>query len=86
MLKKKPMRSCVVTKEKLEKKDLLRIVRNKDGIVSLDVTGKANGKGAYLKKDEEVILKARQNKILDRVLETTIPDEIYEEMLNIVNK
>lgn len=86
MLKKKPMRSCVVTKEKLEKKDLLRIVRNKDGIVSLDVTGKANGKGAYLKKDKEVILKARQNKILDRVLETTIPDEIYEEMLNIVNK
>ena len=86
MLKKKPMRSCVITKEKLEKKDLLRIVRNKDGIVSLDVTGKANGKGAYLKKDEEVILKARQNKILDRVLETTIPDEIYEEMLNIVNK
>ena len=86
MLKKKPMRSCVVTKEKLEKKDLLRIVRNKDGIVSLDVTGKASGKGAYLKKDEEVILKARQNKILDRVLETTIPDEIYEEMLNIVNK
>ncbi len=86
MLKKKPMRSCVVTKEKLEKKDLLRIVRNKDGIVSLDVTGKASGKGAYLKKDEKVILKARQNKILDRVLETPIPDEIYEEMLNIVNK
>ncbi len=86
MLKKKPMRSCVITKEKLEKKDLLRIVRNKDGIVSLDITGKASGKGAYLKKDEEVILKARQNKILDRVLETTIPDEIYEEMLNIVNK
>ena len=86
MLKKKPMRSCVITKEKLEKKDLLRIVRNKDGIVSLDITGKASGKGAYLKKDEEVILKARQNKILDRVLETTIPDSLYEDMLNIINK
>ena len=86
MLKKKPMRSCVVTKEKLEKKDLLRIVRNKDGIVSLDVTGKANGKGAYLKKDAEVIKKAHQNKILDRVLETTIPDSLYEDMLNIINK
>ena len=86
MLKKKPMRSCVVTKEKLEKKDLLRIVRNKEGIVSLDISGKANGRGAYVKKDVTVILKAKQNKILDRVLETTIPDELYEEMLNIVNK
>ena len=65
MLKKKPMRSCVVTKEKLEKKDLLRIVRNKEGIVSLDISGKANGRGAYVKKDVTVILKAKQNKILD---------------------
>ncbi len=86
MLKKIPMRTCVVTREKLEKKELLRVVKNKEGIVAIDPTGKANGKGAYLKKDAEVIKKARQNKILDRVLETTIPDSLYEDMLNIINK
>ena len=86
MLKKTPMRTCVVTREKLEKKELLRVVKNKEGIVAIDPTGKANGKGAYLKKDAEVIKKAHQNKILDRVLETTIPDSLYEDMLNIINK
>ena len=86
MLKKIPMRTCVVTREKLEKKELLRVVKNKEGIVAIDPTGKANGKGAYLKKDAEVIKKAHQNKILDRVLETTIPDSLYEDMLNIINK
>jgi predicted RNA-binding protein YlxR (DUF448 family) len=49
---------CVVTREKLEKKDLIRIVKNKDGEIFIDLTGKANGKGVYLKKDLEVILKA----------------------------
>ena len=86
MLKKIPMRTCVVTREKLEKKELLRVVKNKEEIVAIDPTGKANGKGAYLKKDAEVIKKAHQNKILDRVLETTIPDSLYEDMLNIINK
>ena len=86
MLKKKPMRSCVVTKEKLEKKELLRIVRDKEGIVSIDPTGRANGRGAYVKKDVDVILKAKQNKILDRVLDVTIPDDLYDDMLNIINK
>ena len=76
------MRTCVVTKEKLEKKELIRIVRNNEGKVFIDETGKQNGRGAYLKKDSEVIKKAQKNKILDRILETTIPDEIYIELLN----
>lgn len=80
--KKIPMRTCVVTKEKLEKKELIRIVRNNEGKVFIDETGKQNGRGAYLKKDSEVIKKAQKNKILDRILETTIPDEIYMELLN----
>ncbi len=80
--KKIPMRTCVVTKEKLEKKELIRIVRNNEGKVFIDETGKQNGRGAYLKKDAEVIKKAQKNKILDRILETTIPDEIYMELLN----
>lgn len=83
-MKKIPERTCVVTKEKTQKKDLLRVVRDKEGNVSIDITGKSNGRGAYLKKDAEVIKKAQSTKVLERVLEVPIPDEIYEEMLNII--
>ena len=83
-MKKKPMRSCIVTLEKLEKKDLIRVVKNKDGCVFIDLTGKANGRGAYLKKDKEVIKKCMENKILDRKLEIEIPDDIYKELSDMV--
>lgn len=79
-MKKVPMRSCVVTKEKLPKNELIRIVRDPNGTVFLDETGKANGRGAYIKKDIEVINKCQKNKILDRHLETKVTDEIYEEI------
>lgn len=82
--KKVPMRSCIVTKEKLEKKDLIRVVKNNKDEVFIDLTGKSNGRGAYLKKDKEVIKKCKQNKILDKHLETNIPDEIYEELENML--
>lgn len=81
-MKKIPMRTCVITKEKCEKRDLLRIVRTPLGDVILDPTGKANGRGAYLKRDKEVIKKAKTSKILDRILEVDIPDNIYEEAKN----
>ena len=83
-MKKIPERTCVVTKEKTQKKDLLRVVRDKEGNVSIDLTGKSNGRGAYLKKDTEVIKKAQKTKVLERVLEVSIPEEIYEEMLNTI--
>ena len=83
-MKKMPERTCVVTKEKTLKKDLLRVVRNKDGEVIVDLTGKANGRGAYLKKDLEVIKKAQQTKILDRILEINIPETIYDQLIEIV--
>lgn len=82
--KKIPMRSCVVTHEKLEKKDLIRVVKNKDGLVFVDESGKANGRGAYLKKSAEVIEKAQKSKVLDKILDTTIKEEVYNELLNIV--
>lgn len=84
MMKKVPMRSCVVTGEKLEKKELIRVVRDKNGIVMVDENGKANGRGAYLKKDKDVINLAKKNKILDRRLEVKVPDSIYEEILNMI--
>ena len=83
-MKKIPERMCVVTREKFPKKELIRVVKNKDGEVFVDETGKQNGKGAYLKKDKEVIEKAKKNKILDRILEIDIPDSVYEDLLEIV--
>lgn len=84
-MKKMPERTCVITKEKTLKKDLLRVVRDNAGNVSVDITGKANGRGAYLKKDKEVINKAKTTKALERILEVTIPDSLYEEMLKLVD-
>ena len=84
--KKIPMRSCVVTKEKLPKSELLRIVRTPEGKVMADESGKLNGKGAYIKKDSAVLEKAKKYKVLDRVLETEISDLIYEEIIKIINK
>ena len=79
-MKKIPMRTCVVTGEKLPKKELIRVVRTPEGSVIVDETGKANGRGAYLKKDIETFNKAQKSKILNRKLEVEVPDSIYEEL------
>lgn len=84
--KKIPMRTCVVSLEKLPKKELVRVVRNKEGEVFVDETGKMNGRGVYLKKDKNIIEKAKKSKILDRKLETTISDDIYEKLLNLLGE
>ncbi len=80
MTKKVPLRKCVVSNEMFPKKELLRITKNKEGVVSVDTTGRAHGRGAYLKKDEQVLDKAIKNKALERALETKISDEVYEEI------
>ena len=71
---------CVLTKEKLPKKELIRIV-SFQGVISVDITGKQNGKGCYLKKDVSVIEEARKKKILNHIFETEVDDSIYEEIL-----
>ncbi len=78
-----PLRKCVITNERLPKKELIRVVKNKEGLVSVDLTGKLNGRGAYLKRDKAVVLKAKKTKKLDRHLEVTIPDSIYTELLEL---
>ena len=79
-VKKIPMRSCVVTKEKLPKQELIRVVRTPNQEVIVDLTGKANGRGAYLKKDLVVFEKAKKSKVLDKILEIEVKDEIYEKL------
>jgi conserved hypothetical protein len=82
--KKIPLRTCIVTKEVLPKQELLRVVINKDKEVSIDLTGKQNGRGVYLKKDIEVINKAKNLKILDKKLEVEIDEKLYEDLINLI--
>ncbi len=84
-MKSIPQRTCVVTHEKYDKKDLIRIVKNKELGIIVDQTGKVNGKGAYIKKDIEVLTKAKKTKALERALDFQIPDSVYEELENIIN-
>ena len=81
--KKIPLRSCVVSREKLPKQELVRIVRTPSGEVVIDLTGKTNGRGAYLKKDKEIYAQAKKSKILNRILETEVKDEIFDELNNL---
>lgn len=85
-VRKIPLRTCVVTKENLPKQELLRIVKNKEGKVKVDETGKLNGRGAYIKKDMAVLEQAIKTKILDKKLECEIGDNIYEELKKIIEK
>jgi len=85
-VKKIPLRTCVVTKEALPKKELLRIVRTPDGEVKVDESGKLNGRGAYIKKDLLVLEKAKKTKILEKRLECSIDDCVYDEVKMIIEK
>lgn len=85
-MKKIPLRTCVVTREKLEKKDLIRVVRTPNGEVVIDETGKLNGRGAYLKKDIDVINKAEKNKILNKHLEVEVKSDVFEELKKMIEK
>ena len=84
MVKKIPLRKCVVTQERLPKKDLLRIVKNNEGEVFADLSSKANGRGAYIKKDVEDLEKAIKNKSLERALECEIPATVYDRIRKII--
>ena len=84
--KKVPMRKCVATGEMKPKKELVRIVRGKEGDVSIDLTGKKSGRGAYLSKDKEAVLLAKKKNILSNHLEVAINDSIYEELLELIEK
>lgn len=79
-MKKIPQRKCLITNEILPKESLFRIVKTPNNEVLLDMSYKLNGRGAYIKKDFEIIEKAYKNKVLDKALGVNVPDEIYERM------
>ncbi len=84
--RKIPMRTCVVTKEKCPKKDLIRIVRDNTGNVTVDLTGKANGRGAYIKNSIEALDIAKKTNVLARFLEVEIPEDVYDSLEQIINQ
>lgn len=84
--KKVPMRKCVATGEMRPKKELVRIVRSKEGEVSIDLTGKKSGRGAYLSKDKEAVQLAKKRNILSKQFETKVDDAIYDELNDLIEK
>ena len=84
--KKIPMRMCSVTRERFPKNELLRIVKTPEGTIEVDLTGKINGHGAYIKKDLEVLDKAKKTKALNRALECEIPSEVYDKIEEIIKE
>lgn len=79
-MKKTPMRMCIACREMHPKKDLIRVVGNKEGEVLVDLGGKKPGKGAYLCRKKECVEKARKISALDRALGKNIPESIYVEL------
>ena len=84
-MKKIPMRKCLATNESFPKKEMLRIVRTPEKEVKVDLTGKLNGKGAYLSKSLEALEIVKKKNLLEKALEIKIPDSIYEEIKDIIN-
>ena len=83
-MKKIPQRMCVVTKNKTNKSDLLRIVKTQDNKCEVDMTGKKNGKGAYITKSLEVLETAKKKKVLERVFEIDDLSNVYKEIEDII--
>lgn len=80
MQKKIPQRQCMGCRERRPKKEMIRVVRSPEGNVSLDFGGKMNGRGAYICPNPECLKRALKSKALDRSLEVTIPEEVYDRL------
>lgn len=84
MQKKQPQRTCMGCNQKKDKKDLIRIVKNKENVINVDKTGKMQGRGAYICNDINCLEKAIKNKRLEKVLETKISQEIFENVRGVI--
>ena len=82
--KRKPARTCMACNSQKEKQDLLRIVKSKEGLVEIDLTGKKNGRGAYICKSEECLNKVIKSKRLERVFEIEIKPDLYESIRGVI--
>ena len=85
-MKKIPLRTCVGCKEVKPKKELIRVVKQSDGNIMLDFTGRANGRGAYLCPSSECLAQAIKTRRLSREFECEIPKEVYDDLQNQILK
>lgn len=83
--RKIPLRKSVVSGEIIDKRDLLRIVKNKEGQVFIDPTGKANGRGAYIKLDNTEAAQAKKRRVFDRSFSLEVAEEFYDELISYVD-
>ncbi len=84
LMKKQPQRTCMGCNEKKDKKQLIRIVKNKDNEISIDRTGKKDGRGAYICDNEKCLEKLKKSKRLEKVFEMNISQEIYESLRGVI--
>ena len=84
-MKKMPQRTCMGCNTKKDKKDLIRIVKNKQNVINIDKTGKQEGRGAYICNNTECLQKAIKSKRLEKVLESKINDDIYENLKKLID-
>lgn len=83
--RKIPLRKCVGCNEQKNKKELIRIVKNKEGEINIDFTGKAHGRGAYICPNEECLKSAQKKKSLNRAFQQEVPMDIYERLIEELN-
>lgn len=83
--RKIPMRKCIASGEMKPKKEMVRIVRDKEGQVSIDPTGKKNGRGAYISLDADLVEKARKKELLNQALNASVEEEFYTELLDYID-
>ncbi len=79
--KKSPQRMCIACKEMANKTDLIRIVKTPEGDITLDFTGKKNGRGAYVHKDRECLMKIKKGRLLSKAFKQNVSDEIYDKLI-----
>lgn len=84
MNKKKPVRRCMGCNESKEKNELLRILKSKEGMVEMDLTGKKNGRGAYICKNEDCLNQVKKTKRLEKALDVKISEELYESIRGVI--
>ena len=85
-MKKVPLRKCAATGEMFPKKEMIRIVRPKEGEISVDLTGKKSGRGTYVSKSEEAVEIARRNRSIESQLKSTVPEKVYEDLLHAIRR
>lgn len=85
-MKKVPLRKCAATGEMFPKKEMIRIVRTKEGEVSVDLTGKKSGRGTYVSKSEEAVETARRKRSIESQLGVAVPEQVYDDLLHAIRR